>query len=153
VLGSLFLDKTAEAVDAALAAAAAAAPIAVVDHTRLGRLLAARGRPVLQLAARPRSLRRIDGGRVYAAAAALPLAAGALGALVACGVGDLDDWEQRITEWARAVRPGGLVVLVDRGPATELTRRALCAGLADIRQRAAGRAIITSGVVTSSFTF
>jgi hypothetical protein len=152
LLGSLFLDKTAEAVDAALVEAAAAAPIAVVDHARLGELLAGRGRRVLQLAARPRSLRKLGGDRVYAAAGALPLAAGSLGALIAFGIGDLDDWEQRLAEWTRAVRSGGLVVLVDRGPATELTRRALCAGLADIRQRPAGRTLITSGRVAALLT-
>jgi hypothetical protein len=149
VLGSWFLDKTAEAVDAALTDAGAGAPVAVVDHARLGQMLAERGRAVLQLAARPRSLRRLEGGRVYAAAGALPLAEAALGALIAVGVGELDDWQPRITEWSRAVRAGGVLVLIDRGPAAELTRRALCAGLADIRQRTAGRSFITTGAVVA----
>ena len=147
MLGALFLDKTADAVLAALDQAGAAGPVAVIDHARLGGLLVTRGRPVLQLASRPRSLRRAGGDRVYASAAALPLKAGALGALVATGLGDLDDWEPRLAEWSRAVRDGGVLVLVDRGPAAELSRRALCGGLAQVRQRAAGRSIVTSGAV------
>jgi len=128
MLGSLFLEKTADAVVAALDAGDAGGPVAVIDLVRLGRLLAGRGRAVVQVAARPRSLRRAEGARVHAAATALPIAEGSLGALVVSGVGDVDDWEQRMAGWIQAVRDGGLLVFVDRGPAAELSRRALCGG-------------------------
>jgi len=147
MLGSLFLEKTADAVVAALDAGDAGGPVAVIDLVRLGRLLAGRGRAVVQVAARPRSLRRAEGARVHAAATALPIAEGSLGALVVSGVGDVDDWEQRMAGWIQAVRDGGLLVFVDRGPAAELSRRALCGGLARVQQRPAGRSLITSGVV------
>ena len=59
-----------------------------------------------------------------------------------------DDWTARLREWSRVVRDGGAIVLVDRGHAPEASRRALCAGLTEIEQRQAGRAVITSGLVS-----
>lgn len=53
-----------------------------------------------------------------------------------------------LAEWSRAVADGGLVVLVDRAPSIELSRRALCGGLAELQQRPAGRMTVTSGIVT-----
>ena len=41
-----------------------------------------------------------------------------------------------------------MLVFVDRSKAPEASRRALCAGLSEIEQRHAGRAIVTSGVVS-----
>src|SRR5262249_52763729 len=46
---------------------------------------------------------------------------------------------------ALALRPGGALVLVAPGPATEHSRRALCAGLVELEQRRAGRLVVTSG--------
>ena len=57
-------------------------------------------------------------------------------------------WQATLASWARVVRDGGAIVLVDRGHAEEASQRALCAGLMEIEQRHAGRAVITSGVVT-----
>jgi hypothetical protein len=39
-------------------------------------------------------------------------------------------------------------VIVDRGHPFEASRRALCGGLTEIKQRRVGRAVITSGVVS-----
>ncbi len=43
------------------------------------------------------------------------------------------------------VRAGGVVVLVGRGAREEAMRQALCAGLVELEQRVAGRAVVTSG--------
>jgi len=67
-------------------------------------------------------------------------------------LGDLRDeqsrWEDLLRGWSRVVRDGGAIVFVDRGHAHEASRRALCGGLTEIEQRRAGRAVITSGVVS-----
>jgi hypothetical protein len=146
MFGALFITQTVDAVDAALAASDRAGAVGVFGLPRLAHALAARGRRVVVFAPRPRSLRRVAGDRVYASAAALPVAEGALSAWVA--VGEVEgDGVARVVEWSRAVRDGGLVILVDRAPAVELSRRALCGGLAEIEQREAGRTVVTSGVV------
>jgi hypothetical protein len=59
-----------------------------------------------------------------------------------------DGWETALREWTRVVRDGGAIVLVDRGHAPEASRRALCGGLTEIEQRHAGRAVVTSGLVS-----
>ena len=51
--------------------------------------------------------------------------------------------------WARLVRDGGVLVLVDRGAPAVASRRALAAGVTDLEQRSAGRMVITSGVVSA----
>jgi hypothetical protein len=66
-------------------------------------------------------------------------------AVVAGGLARADDWQWRMNAWCRAVVPGGLIVMVDRGHATELSRRALCGGLTAVEQRTAGRMLVTSG--------
>ena len=67
------------------------------------------------------------------------------------GVGALtaDAASPKLAEWMRVVRPGGGVVLVDRVARTQATRLALCAGLTELEQRAAARAVVTSGKVAS----
>jgi len=146
MFGSLFITQTVDAVSAALSTGDCQGAIVVVGQPRLGRALAERGHQVVVMSAKPRSLRRVAGERVYASAAALPVAEGAVAALVA--VGDSGgDGVALVGEWSRAVRGGGLVILVDRAPAVELSRRALCGGLAEIQQREAGRTVVTSGVV------
>jgi hypothetical protein len=64
------------------------------------------------------------------------------------GAGDRADWAPTLAAWAAAVIDGGGLVLVDRAAATELSRRALCAGLTALEQRVAGRWTVTSGVVS-----
>jgi len=146
---ALFLSQTVDAVEAALAAAGASGRVAVIDWPKLGARLAERGREVLAIAGKPRSLRRVAGARLYGDIVRLPLADGALGAVVAPGVGERDDWEAVMGELSRALGGGGALVMVDRSPATELTRRALCGGLVEVEQRVAGRTVVTSGRVVA----
>ncbi len=145
MLGSLFIGPTATLVDEVLAQVDGTA--AVVGSPRLARALADRGRSIIAVSAVPRSLKRLRGAGIYAAPGALPVADGTLAAVVGVGAGSVDHWEDLVREWSRAVAEGGCVVLVDRGAATELTRRALCGELMEIRQRTAGRVIATSGFV------
>jgi hypothetical protein len=50
-----------------------------------------------------------------------------------------------LEEWIGALREGGVIVLVESGSREEAMRRALCAGLVELEQRVAGRAVVTSG--------
>lgn len=140
--------SAARAVNEALAAARVdeEALVAVVEHPGIAAVLAD-ARPVAPLATRARALRRARGRAARASAEALPLADGALAALVGAGAGERGDGAALLEAWARAVRDGGALVLVDRAPREEMTRRALAAGLRDIEQRVAGRLVVTSGVV------
>jgi hypothetical protein len=142
----LFLTPTVTAVRAALDAADARGPIAVVDWPRLGRQLGEL-RAVVQVSSRLRSLRRQQGDRIYGALSAIPLADRALGALIAPGVSTRDDWSSALAEAHRVVAEGGVIVLIDRVEPWESSRRALCSGLAELEQRTAGRTVVTSGRV------
>jgi hypothetical protein len=152
VFDGLFLTRTLTVVDAALRSAgrgAADQPIAVIGDVRLGRALAERGRPVLVVDGDRKRLRRLKRGTpVFGDLRALPVATASLGAVIGLGAGGRDDWEAVLAEWSRVATAGGALVLVDRAPAAEMTRRALCAGLAEIEQRTAGRVVVTSGLVT-----
>jgi hypothetical protein len=123
---SLFTGHAADEVRAALDRARISGSVAVVENERLARRLGGAGREVVT----------VEG--------AAPEGEG-FAALVAGGLARADDWQERIAAWCRAVAPGGLIVLVDRGQATELARRALCGGLSAVEQRAAGRVLVTSG--------
>ncbi len=141
---SLFSNAGQE-VEAALAAAGIDGRVAVLGDTRLARQLAEAGREVVCIGAAPRTLKRARTRAVAALPGALPLASGAVSALVAGGLAHAESWVELLAEWCRAVAPGGLVVVVERGSAVELSRRALCGGLATIEQRTAGRTVITAG--------
>ena len=123
---SLFTGHAADQVREALDRARVSGRVAVIDNDRLARRLADSGREVV----------RVDDAA---------LAGGQFAALVAGGLARMEDWQERIAAWCRAVVPGGLIVLVDRGQATELARRALCGGLTAVEQRTAGRVLVTSG--------
>ena len=131
MLDGLWIATAAPAVEAALAAMAARGPIAVVDAPRLARALTARGRAVTALGADD-------------------VAAGAprFTTLIGVGAGARADWAALLAAWAAALTDGGGLILVDRGAAVELSRRALCAGLTALEQRVAGRWIVTSGLVS-----
>jgi hypothetical protein len=122
---SLFTGHAADEVRAALDRAGVSGKVAVIDNERLARRLSDGGREVVSIA---------DAG-----------AGSGFAALVAGGLARAEDWQERMSSWCRAVTPGGLLVLVDRGQATELARRALCGGLTAVEQRAAGRVLVTSG--------
>lgn len=125
---SLFSGHAARHVRTALEAARVEGRVAVLDHPRLARQLAAVRKDVI-------SAEHGSGA----------LEGGGFGAVVAGGLARAEDWQARLGAWCSAVGPGGLIVLVDRGQATELSRRALCGGLTHIEQRAAGRVLVTSG--------
>jgi hypothetical protein len=123
----LFSGHAADEVVAVIERAGVAGRIAVVDDARLTRRIADRGRDAVEVAADQ------------------PLETGSYAAVVARGLARVEDWQECLASWCRAVVPGGVIVLVDRGQATELSRRALCGGLTDVAQRAAGRVLVTSG--------
>ncbi|MEZ4361256.1 MAG: hypothetical protein R3B48_13815 [Kofleriaceae bacterium] len=135
--------------------------VAIVGDVALGRAL--RNMQRRELAAHPerpareliivvepeaRVARKLD-GLLRGPAAAIPLEDGALDALVGVGALTADPASPKLAEWMRVVRPGGGVVLVDRVARTQATRLALCAGLTELEQRAAARAVVTSGRVAS----
>ncbi|MCB9561367.1 MAG: hypothetical protein H6709_19145 [Kofleriaceae bacterium] len=149
MLDGLFLGPAIAAVaDALRTAALADRPVAVVGHPALARGLAERGVAVIALDAAARPLRKLRDAAARSRLDALPIGDRRLGALVGWGVSGRADWEDVLAEWSRAVADGGLVVLVDRAPSIELSRRALCGGLAELQQRPAGRMTVTSGIVT-----
>jgi hypothetical protein len=148
VLDRLFLGAAIEAVADTLRAAPAG-PIAVVGQPRLARGLAARGLAVIVVDAEAKPAKKTDSAPVRARGDALPLGDRSLAALVGWGAGGREDWADLLAEWSRAVADGGVLVMVDRGAPTELSRRALCGGLAELQQRPAGRMVVTSGVVTA----
>jgi hypothetical protein len=71
-----------------------------------------------------------------------------LAAVVGVDLATAEDWPATLAAWSRVVRDGGALIFVDRGHATEASRRALCAGLSELEQRTAGRVVVTSGLVT-----
>ncbi len=149
MLGPLFSTQLLNALSQALRFEPnAAATIAVVDQPRVGKAMAERGAAVINISSRLRSLRRHGGMRLYSNAGALPLRSGTLDALIGFGSGARDDWPELLAEWSRPVRDGGTLILVDKAVASEMTRRALCAHLAEIEQRAASRSVVTSGLVS-----
>lgn len=148
MLSSLFISQTVKAVSEALASAGiGSGSVTVLDQPRLGRALAESGFGVIQIANKAKSLKRVSGDRLCGMLDTLPLADAHLAAVIAPGIGLRDDWDAVMAEWSRVVRDGGAIVLIDRAPAAELTRRALCSGLAEIEQRQVGRTIVTSGLV------
>jgi hypothetical protein len=142
-----FLAGAAPAVEAALASVppARGAAVAVIGEGRLAAALVKAGRAVALVDADLAAVKRPPAGVTIAAAAP---GERTLAAVVAVGLGERDDWEPTLARWSRWVVDGGAVVMVDRGPAIELSRRALCGGLTALEQRVAGRWIVTSGLVS-----
>ena len=152
MLSLVFIAQTVQAVSDALRSAGVADEVlAVLDQPRLGRALAERGHRVVQVAARVKPLRRVAGDRVCGEWQALPFGDAGLAAVVALGIGQRDDWAEILASWSHVVRESGAIVMIDRTsgrvPPSELTRRALCSGLAEIEQRQVGRTTVTSGRV------
>jgi hypothetical protein len=147
MLSNLFVTQTLSAVEEALASAGVSGAIVVVGQPRLARGLAEYRQPVVSIADRVKLLRKVP-RPVCAGAARVPVADGAVAAVVGVGAGERDDWVPLLAEWSRTVRDGGALVLVDRQVPSEVGRRALCGGLSEIQQRQAGRTVVTSGLVT-----
>lgn len=68
-----------------------------------------------------------------------------LAALVVGDVSSAGDWEHLATTWQRSLAPGGVLLCVGRGAASETSRKLLCAGFTDLRQVRVGRKLVTSG--------
>jgi hypothetical protein len=117
--------------------------IAVVGNARLAAALGAT-REVIPVGLSARAAKKLRGiARELSAIEPASLAA-VVGVDLAIEIA----WEEVLRGWSRVVRDGGAIVFVDRGHAHEASRRALCSGLTEIEQRRAGRAVITSGVVS-----
>ena len=147
MLDGLFLGAAIDVVAEALRAAPPG-PIAVIGQARLARGLADAGVAVIAIDEDARALRKLKAARAVARVDALPLGDRSLAALVGWGAGARADWADLLAGWTRAIVDGGLLVMVDRAPSTELSRRALCGGLSELQQRPAGRLVVTSGIVT-----
>jgi hypothetical protein len=143
VLDGLFVTPAVTAITEALASAKAEGKLAVVRHAKLAIALGGT-REVIPVALPLRAAKKLP--RAIADLATVEPAS--LAAVIGTDLATADDWEATIRGWARVVRDGGVIVIVDRGHPHEASRRALCGGLSEIEQRHAGRAVITSGLVS-----
>ena len=143
MLDGLFVTPAVTAILEALAAAKAEGPLAVVGNAKLATALGST-REVIPVALPPRAARKLPGAIAELAA----VAPASLAAVIGTDLAIAGDWEATLRGWSRVVRDGGAIVIVDRGHRHEASRRALCGGLTEIEQRQAGRAVITSGLVS-----
>ena len=144
VLDGLFVTPAVTAITEALASAGATAgTLVVVGNAKLAAALGEK-REVIATGLSPRAAKKLPTAQADTTA----LEAGSVAAVVGVDISEADDWEATLREWSRIVKDGGAIVLVDKGRAAEASRRALCAGLSEIEQRHAGRAVVTSGLVT-----
>ena len=127
--------------------------LAVVGNARLAQALAEK-RPVIPVGMTARATKSLKNKPNLSPVAELSsLEPGSLAAAILEDITIDDGWSATLRAWSRVVRDGGAVILVDRGRATEASRRALCSGLSELEQRHAGRVVITSGLVTQLATF
>jgi hypothetical protein len=117
--------------------------IAVVGDAKLAQALAGK-RTVIPVGLSARAAKKLPDAIADLSA----IEPGSLAAVVGVDVTTNDAWAATLQTWTAAVRDGGAIVLVDKGHAAEASRRALCAGLTELEQRNAGRAVVTSGLVT-----
>ena len=143
MLDGLFVTPAVTAITEALSSAKAAGTLVVVGHAKLATALKEQ-HEVIAVGLSPRAAKKLGATLDDTSA----LEAGSCAAVIAVDLADADDWEAQLRAWTRVVRDGGAIVLVDRGKPSEASRRALCGGLTEIEQRHAGRAIITSGLVS-----
>jgi len=151
VLDGLFVTPAVTAIGDALACLDHATRIAVVGNAKLASALAP-GRTVIPIGLSTRAAAKlsktpgIDPPLTHEQLATIE--PGTLDALIGVDITEDDHWKATLHGWTRVVRDRGVVVLVDRNQAAEASRRALCAGITELEQRHAGRAVITSGLVT-----
>lgn len=145
VLDGLFVTPAATAIAEALASArvAAGAQISVVGNARLAAALGG-GHDVLPIGMSARAAKKLPKHLADLSS----LEERSLAAVIGVDVATAEAWTETLRAWSRAVRDGGAIVFLDRGHAQEASRRALCGGLSELEQRRAGRAVITSGLVT-----
>jgi hypothetical protein len=144
VLDGLFVTPAVIAIAEALASTKAEGKLAVVGHAKLAQAMRDANHEVLPVGISQRAAKRLTN----ALADLSSIGDRTLAAVIGVQVATDDGWEIMLQEWSRVVRDGGMLVFVDRSRAPEASRRALCAGLSEIEQRHAGRAIVTSGVVS-----
>ncbi len=143
MLDGLFVTPAVTAITEALASAHADGAVVVIGNAKLASALGAQ-REVIAIGVSARAAKKLPS----TLADTTSLEAGSLAAVIGVDVTEDDQWDATLREWARVVRDGGAIVMVDKGHAPEASRRALCAGLTEIEQRQAGRTIVTSGLVT-----
>lgn len=143
MLDGLFVTPAVTAVIEALASARAEGAIAVVGNAKLAAALAA-AREVIPVGLSARAAKKLRGAVPDLAAIEPASLAAVVGADLATAAG----WDDALRGWSRVVKGGGAIVIVGRGRPHETSRRALCGGLTEIEQRRAGRAVITSGLVS-----
>ena len=143
MLDGLFVTPAVIAITEALESAKAGGTLAVVGNAKLATALGS-AREVIPVALSARAAKKLP----TAIADLADLEPASLAAVVGVDLATDDDWEATLRGWARVVRDGGAIVIVDRGHRHEASRRALCGGLSEIEQRQAGRAVITSGLVS-----
>jgi len=143
VLDGLFVTPAVTAITEALEAARAGGTLAVIGNAKLATALGS-AREVIPVALSARAAKKLP--RTIADLTTIEPAS--LAAVIGVDIATASDWEATIRAWARVVRDGGALVFVDRGHPHEASRRALCGGLCEIEQRRAGRAVITSGLVS-----
>jgi hypothetical protein len=143
VLDGLFVTPAVTAIIEALASANAEGRLAVVGHAKLATAIG-KAREVIPVALCARAARKLP----QTIPALTALAPASLAAVIGVDLATDDNWEATLRDWSRVVRDGGTIVFVDRGHLHEASRRALCGGLTEIEQRHAGRAVITSGLVS-----
>ncbi|MBA3451878.1 MAG: class I SAM-dependent methyltransferase [Deltaproteobacteria bacterium] len=145
MLDGLFVTPAVTAITEALASARADGKIVVIGNAKLAAALGESAqREVIAVGMSPRAAKKL----ANTLADTSSLEAGSLDAVIGIDVSTNPQWDATLREWARVVRDGGAVVMVDRGHAPEASRRALCAGFTEIEQRHAGRNVVTSGLVT-----
>jgi hypothetical protein len=144
MLDGLFVTPAVTAVLEALGSAHADGKLAVVANAKLASALAGAKRDVVPIALSARAAKRLT--NALADLSSIPDRS--LSAVIGIDIATDDGWELTLREWSRVVQDGGAIVFVDRGHASEASRRALCAGLTELEQRHVGRSIVTSGLVT-----
>ncbi|HEX2685518.1 MAG TPA: hypothetical protein VHN14_02820 [Kofleriaceae bacterium] len=143
MLDGLFVTPAVTAIRWALASARADGTLAVIGHAKLASFLGVT-REVIPVALPARAAKKLP----QALADLSAIEPASLAAVVGVDLATASDWEATMRDWSRVVRDGGAIVFVDRGHPHEASRRALCGGLCEIEQRHAGRAVITSGLVS-----
>ncbi len=143
MLDGLFVTPAVTAITEALDSAKAAGPIAVIGNRKLAQALAAK-RDVIAVGHVARAAKQLPN----ALADTSTIEPSSLAAVIGVDITTDASWSETVQAWSRLVRDGGALIFVDRGHASEASRRALCAGLSEIEQRHAGRVVITSGLVT-----
>jgi len=145
MLDGLFVAPAVTAITEALGDLEGA--VAVIGDAKIARALAAK-RTVIAVGITGGAAKKLGPLTDTALADLSTVEPASLASVVGADVATDEGWADTLRRWTRAVRDGGAVVLIDKGHAAEASRRALCAGLTELEQRHAGRAVITSGLVT-----